>query len=170
MDGGGPEEPDPFASTTFGLVNEPSTLDSKESEGIMGCYGYYEELATPASKSYVDAMHAKFGAGIPYISELACATYEGVHIWAEGVKKAGSVDRVKEIEALEGGIKVAGPSGEVTVDKPTHHAIRSTYLAVVKDKKWDVVETYPDQPPADTAAVCDLVKKPNDNQQYVVKI
>ena len=27
----------PIASTTFGLVNEPSTLDAKESEGIMGC-------------------------------------------------------------------------------------------------------------------------------------
>jgi urea transport system substrate-binding protein len=160
----------PIASTTFGLVNEPSTLDAKESEGIMGCYGYYEELTTPASKAYVDALHAKFGAGIPYISELAAATYEGVHIWAEGVKKAGSIDRLKVIEALETGIKFAGPSGDVTVDKPTHHAVRSAYLAVVKDKKWNVVETYPNQPPADTAAVCDLVKNPNDNQQYVVKI
>lgn len=160
----------PIASTTFGLVNEPSTLDAKESEGIMGCYGYYEELATPASKAYVDALHAKFGTGIPYISELAAATYEGVHIWAEGVKKAGSADRLKVIEALETGLKFAGPSGDVTVDKPTHHAVRSAYLAVVKDKKWDVVETYPNQPPADTAAVCDLVKNPNDNQQYVVKI
>lgn len=160
----------PIASTTFGLVNEPSTLDAKESEGVMGCYGYFQELKTPASTAYVGAMHNIYGPNIPYISELACATYEGVHIWAEGVRKAGTVDRVKVIDALETGLSFAGPSGTVTVDKPTHHAIRSAYLAVVKDKLWDVVETYPDQKPLDTAAVCDLVKNPNDNQQYIVKI
>ena len=160
----------PIASTTFGLVNEPSTLDAQESDGVMGCYGYFEELKTPASQAYVDQLHAKYGKGIPYVSELACATYEGVHIWSEGVKKAGSIDRMKVIEALESGISFDGPSGKVTVDHATHHAIRSAYLAIVKDKLWDVVETYPDQPPADTAAVCNLIKTPNDNQQYVVKI
>ena len=160
----------PIASTTFGLVNEPSTLDAKESEGIMGAYGYFQELTTPASTAYVDKLHAKYGKGIPYISELACATYEGVHIWAEGVKKAGSIDRMKVIEALETGISFDGPSGTVTIDKPTHHAIRSAYLATVKDKLWDVTGSFPNQKPLDTAAVCDLVKNPNDNQQYVVKI
>lgn len=160
----------PIASTTFGLVNEPSTLDAKESEGVMGCYGYYQELKTPASTAYVEKMHAKFGKDIPYISELCAATYEGVYIWAEGVKRANSIDRMKVIEALEGGVAIDGPSGKVTVDKATHHATRSAYLATVKNKLWDVTGTYPDQPPSDTAAVCDLVKKPTDNQQYVIKI
>ncbi len=160
----------PIASTTFGLVNEPATLDAKESDGILGAYGYFEELTTPASKSYVDALHAKFGKDIPYISELACCTYEGVHIWAEAVKKAGSIDRMKVIEAMETGISFAGPSGQVTIDHETHHATRTAYLAVCKDRKWDVTATYPDQKPLDTAAVCNLVKNPTDNQQYVVKI
>ncbi len=160
----------PIASTTFGLVNEPSTLDAKESDGVMGCYGSYQELKTPANTAYVDALHKAYGAGIPYIGELACATYEAVHIWAEGVKKAGSIDRMKVIEALETGISFDGPSGTVTIDRATHHAVRSAYLAVVKDRMWDVVESYPNQKPSDTAAVCDLVKNPNDNQQYIIKI
>ncbi len=160
----------PIASTTFGLVNEPSTLDAKESEGIMGGYGYFQELTTPASTAYVDKLHSKYGKDIPYISELACATYEGVNIWAEGVKKAGSIDRMKVIEALETGLTFEGPSGTVTIDKPTHHAVRSAYLATVKDKLWNVTGSYPNQKPSDTAAVCDLVKSPNDNQQYVIKI
>ena len=33
-----------------------------------------------------------------------------------------------------------------------------------------MTNSYPDQKPLDTAAVCDLVKNPNDNQQYVIKI
>ena len=56
--------------------------------------GQVQELTTPASKAYIDKLHAKYGQGIPYVSELACATYEGVHIWAEGVRKAGTVDRM----------------------------------------------------------------------------
>jgi branched-chain amino acid transport system substrate-binding protein len=33
-----------------------------------------------------------------------------------------------------------------------------------------VLQSYPQQPPADTAAVCDLKKNPNDNQQYVIDV
>ena len=160
----------PIASTTFGLVNEPSTLDAKESEGVMGAYGYFQELTTPASTTYVDKMHAKFGKDIPYISELCAATYEGIYLWAEGVKKAGTIERLKVIDALEGGISFDGPSGKVTLDHPTHHAVRNAYLATVKDKLWNVTGSYPDQKPSDTGAVCDLVKNPRDNQQYVIKI
>jgi branched-chain amino acid transport system substrate-binding protein len=56
------------------------------------------------------------------------------------------------------------------VDKPTHHTIRNAYLAVVKDKLWSVTETYPNQPPSDTAAVCNLEKNPTDTKQYIIKI
>ena len=160
----------PIASTTFGLVNEPSTLDAKESEGIMGAYGYFEELTTPASTTYVKKLHDKYGTGIPYISELSACTYEGMYLWSEAVKKANTIDRLKVIEALESGLTFEGPSGTVTIDKPTHHTTRNAYLAVVKDKLWSVTESYPNQAPLDTAAVCDLVKNPRDNQQYVIKI
>ena len=33
-----------------------------------------------------------------------------------------------------------------------------------------MLETYPQQPPADTQAVCDLQKNPNANQQIVVDV
>ncbi len=39
----------------------------------------------------------------------------------------------------------------------------------MKDKKLDVLEDFPQQPPADTSAVCNLIKNPTDNQQYVIK-
>jgi branched-chain amino acid transport system substrate-binding protein len=40
----------------------------------------------------------------------------------------------------------------------------------VKAKKWSVLETYEQQKPLDTAGVCDLIKTPTDNQQYIIKI
>jgi urea transport system substrate-binding protein len=159
----------PIASTTFGLVNEPSTLEADVSKDVLGAYGYFEEIATPVSQEFVKKLKAKW-ADIPYISELTAGTYEGFYLWVEGVKKAGSLDRTKLIEALETGIAYDGPSGKVTLDHATHHVVRNAYLAKVVDKKWNVIETYPDAKPLDTAGVCDLIKKPTDNQQYIINI
>lgn len=159
----------PIASTTFGLVNEPSTVDAAVSADIYGCYGYYEELATPESQAFVQNLKKRW-ADIPYISELTATTYEGLHLWAEGVKKAGSLDRMAVIEALESGISYKGPSGEVTLDGVTHHTVRNAYLAQVKDRKWNVLETFEAVQPSDTAMVCNLAKNPADNQQYVIDI
>jgi len=39
----------------------------------------------------------------------------------------------------------------------------------VKDGAWNIIESYPQQPPSDTAAVCNLITHPDDNQQYVIK-
>ncbi|MFO1146760.1 MAG: transporter substrate-binding protein [Alsobacter sp.] len=159
----------PIASTTFGLVNEPATLDAAESEGVLGAYGYFEELTTPASVDFVTKIR-KAHPESPYVSELAAATYEGFFLWVEGVKKAGSLDRMKIIEALETGISFDGPSGKVTIDKATHHTTRNAFLAEVKNKKWSVLQSYPDAKPLDTAGVCNLVAKPNDTTQYVIDI
>ncbi|WP_102223697.1 urea ABC transporter substrate-binding protein [Acidimangrovimonas sediminis] len=159
----------PIASTTFGLVNEPETLAPAVSNDIVGAYGYFQELDTPASKKFVAAIK-KAHPDSPYISEMASATYEGVHLWAEGVKKAGAIDRIKVIEALESGISFEGPSGTVTLNQATHHTTRNAYLAKVEDKKWDVLQTYKDVEPSDTASVCNLVKNPKDNKQYVIKL
>jgi branched-chain amino acid transport system substrate-binding protein len=159
----------PISSTTFGLVNELAALEPAESNGIVSGYGYYEELKTDASVKFVSALKEKFP-GIPYISELAAGTYEGFHLWVKAAQQAKSIDRMKVIEALETGLSFDGPTGKVTLDKATHHSVRNAFLAEAKDKLWDVVASYPDQKPSDTAAVCDLVKNPNDNKQYVISL
>jgi urea ABC transporter substrate-binding protein len=160
----------PIASTTFGLVDEVHTLSAAESNGIVTAYGYYQEIKTPASQAFLTAMRAKFGANAPYISELACDNYEGFKLWAAGVKKAGSVDRMKVIEALESGIAIDGPSGKVTIDHQTHHVIRNAYLAKADNKAWDVFKSFPDQKPDDTGAVCNLIKAPRTDKQYVIDV
>lgn len=159
----------PIASTTFGLVNELAALEASESDGIVSGYGYYEELTTPASTRFTGALKEKFP-GIPYISELAACTYEGFHLWVEAAKKAQSIDRMKVTEALETGMSFDGPTGTVTIDHKTHHTVRNAFLAEAKEKLWSVVGSYPDQPPADTAAVCDLIANPRDTKQYVISL
>ena len=159
----------PMASTTFAVGNEHIVLSPEECNGMLVCYNYFEGVKNPVNAAFLDRFHKRFGADYPNVTELAMGTYQGFLLWAEGVKKAGSIDRMKVIDALETGISIDAPSGKVTIDAPTHHCVLDVHIAEVKDKKLNVVEDFAQQAPADTAAVCDLKKNPNDNQQYIIK-
>ena len=156
----------PLASPTFG--NEVVITTPEEHNGFIVAYGYLEGIETPLNKKFVEAVHSKYG--IRYMTELASMTYHGVNLWANAVKKAGSLDRMKVIEALEADAFYDGPAGKTTLDPKTHHTILDVYIGEARDKKILVLEKFPQQTPADTAAVCDLKKNPNENKQYVIDV
>jgi urea transport system substrate-binding protein len=156
----------PLASTTFG--NEVVITSPEEHNGIIVAFAYLEGIDTPENKKFVETIHGKYG--IPHMTELATMTYHGMYLWADAVKKAGSIDRMKVIEALEGGASFTGPAGKTTIDPKTHHTVLDVYIGEAKDKKFSVVEKFVQQTPADTAAVCDLKKSPNENKQYVIDV
>jgi urea transport system substrate-binding protein len=160
----------PMASTTFAGGNEHIVLSPEEVDGMITSYSYFQTIDNPVNKAYLERWHKKFGKDYPYVGELTTGTYQGVHLWALGVKKAGSVDRLKVISALESGISYDAPSGKVTIDPATHHCTIDIQIAELKNKVWNVLETYKQQPPSDTAAVCDLKKNPNENKQFVIKV
>ena len=87
----------PLASTTFG--NEIVITSPEEHNGYIVAFAYLEGIDTPANKKFVEIVHDKYK--IPHMTELATMTYHGVYLWADAVKKAGSLDRMKVIEALE---------------------------------------------------------------------
>lgn len=159
----------PLASTTFAGGNEHIVLSPAETDGFLISYNYFQNLDTPQNKAFKERFYKRFGADYPNITELAMGTYQGFKLWAEGVKKAGSLDREKMIVALETGIAIDGPSGKVTLDAATHHCVLNVSIAEVRNKQLNIVETFQQQPPVDTSAVCNLVKNPKDNQQYVIK-
>lgn len=160
----------PMCSTTFSGGNEHIVLSPEETDGMVTAFSYFQSIDYPYNKSFVANWHKRFGADYPYITELAVATYQGMHLWALGVKKAGSVDRMKVIQALESGISFDGPSGKVTIDPATHHCTLDIHIAEVKNKKMVVLEAFKQRKPVDTAAVCNLIKNPNENKQFVIKI
>ncbi len=160
----------PLASSVFGLGDELATMDTSTTDGIVTSFGYYRDLGTPASDAFVKGMQAKFGADVTDLGELDSATYEGIMLWAEGVKKAGSVEQQKVIAALETGVAIEGPTGTVRMDPATHHTIRNAYLARARDRKWEILDRFPDQFPGDTGGACDLLKTPATNKQFVPDI
>lgn len=160
----------PMASTTFAGGNEHIVLSPAEVDGMITSYSYFPAIDNPQNKAYLERWHKRFGADYPYVGELATATYQGVHLWALGVKKAGSIDRAKVVTALESGISMDGPSGKVTIDPATHHCTIDVQIAELKNKQWTILETFKQQAPSDTGAVCNLKANPNENKQFVIKV
>lgn len=159
----------PLASTTLGLGNEHKVLTPAEGDGIMVAYNYSQELETPANKAFKDKWAAAYG-DTTDIHELAVCTYVGVHVWAEGVRKAASTEQEKLITALESGASFDGPAGRVEMEPKSHHAVLDVRVMEIRNQGMIVVDTKTQRPPVDTVAVCDLQKNPKDNQQYEIKI
>jgi urea transport system substrate-binding protein len=159
----------PLASTTMGVGNEHKVLTAEEGNGIMVAYNYSTELDTPENQAFKKAW-ADANDGDQSMHEIAVSNYQGVMTWAEGVRKAGSLDREAITGALETGISIIGPGGKVTVDPKTHHAVLDVHLMEVQDQAMQVIKTLPQRQPVDTQAVCDLAANPDDNTQYEIKI
>ena len=160
-----------LASTTFGGGNESLLLSPAEGDGIVSAFSYFQEVDNPANKAFLSKFHASMGEKTPYLGgELAMRTYIGFNLWAEGVKRANSIDRMKVIEALESGISMDTPAGKTVLDPKTHHTTVDVFLAEVSNHGFKLLETFPQQPPLDTASVCDLKAHPDENKQYVVDV
>ena len=155
----------PVASTTFALGNEHKMISAEEGNGMLVAYSYFQEVDTPDNHAFVKRFQDKFGADSPYLNELPTRSYEGIMLWAEGVKKAGTTERMAVIEALEG-LSLDGPSGTITLDPKTHHGVLNVYLAELQDQSMKIVETHPAQPPSDTLLVCDLQANPDQAVFY----
>ena len=158
----------PLASSTFSHGQEQVVLSADEGAGITTLASYFESIDNDANRAFVKRWHARFGADYPVITEFAASTYAGMHLWARAVEMAGTTDRLPVIEALESGLSFDGPSGKLTIDPQTHHVTLDARLAVTENQKFNILNTWEQQAPLDTQAVCDLVKNPDDNQQYVI--
>ncbi len=158
----------PLTSTTFGVGNEHLALSAAEGDGILIAGNYSQEYDIPANKEFLGKWAKKFG-DTKVVHEIAVSQYQGIMLWAEAVKKAGSLDREKMLKAIESGIKIDGPTGTVSLDPKTHHATLDIHVMEVKNQKLTIKQTFKGRAPADTAQSCDLIKNPNDNKQYEVK-
>jgi urea transport system substrate-binding protein len=149
----------------FGNSGELLTLPHDVTDDIVVVKSYFDDLDTPANKTFREALLAKYPKEV-YISTNGIVSYAGMHIWASAVRKAGSVERNAVIAALETGIAVDTPAGPVTIDGKTHHASMNMYLALTKGGKYNIVETHEAVAPVLNDARCDLIANPETNKQF----
>lgn len=159
----------PLASTTFGVGNEHLALSAAEGDGILIAGNYSQELDSAANKGFLATWQKRFG-DTKIVHEIAVSQYQGILLWAECVRKAGSLERTALLKAIESGVKIEGPAGTVAIEPKTHHASLDIHLMEVRNQKLAIKQTVKQRPPSDTAQYCDLQKNPDDNKQYEVKI
>ena len=94
--------------------------------GTMDYHFYYPELS--ANKRFVSDFKAVYGnpPGFP-----AFHGYNTAHFIAEAYKKAGTVDKEKFIDALEG-LQIQSPVGRIEMRACDHQVILPMFLGVTK--------------------------------------
>lgn len=156
-----------IVSPTFGLGNEQVVLAPSESRGITVAYPYFQELDNPVNKEFVELWHKTYGEDYEYITDSAATVWNGWHLWAEAVEKAGSTDKDKVIEALESEITFDAPSGLVKLNGESHHLTQSVHIAETNENKgFDVIDAQRSVPPSYEQEVCGLIANPNQNTQF----
>ncbi len=156
-----------IVSTTFGLGNEQIALDPGAQENITVAFSYFQEIDSSANADFVTAWHAAYGDDYPYITDLAVATWDGWHMWAEAVERAGTFEREAVIAELQKGATFASPRGEVVLDGPSHHVTTPIRIAVTDGSNgFKIIETIDAVAPLFEQRSCDLVANPDTNQQF----
>lgn len=159
----------PMATTTLGVGNGHVALQAEEGDGILCAYNYSKQTENPANDSFLKAWSAKYG-DTSAIHEIAVSNYQGIMLWAEAVRQAGSLEREKMLEVIESGLSIEGPSGKVSIDAGTHHAALDVHLMEIRDQKLNVLKSFSQRQPVDTQGVCDLKANPRDTTQYEISI
>ena len=159
----------PMISTTFGAGNEQAALSAAEGDGILCASNFSQEDGDAKNKDFLARWQKKFGDLKP-LHEIAVSQYNGIMLWAALAKKAGSLDRAALAKAMTAGASVTGPGGAMVLDPKTLHCTLDVHLIEVKGQKLTIKSTAKGRPPSDTAAVCDLIKNPNENKQFEITI
>lgn len=157
-----------IVSNTFGLGNEQVVLSPGESKHIFVAVPYVQSLNNPANKAFVTQWHKAYGKDYPYITDSAVAVWNGWHLWAKAVRKAGTIKHDKVIKALESGLTFQSPSGKVKLDGASHHIYQSVHIAETNNHHgFTVIASQQEVPPSYENSVCNLIKHPDLNKQFV---
>jgi urea transport system substrate-binding protein len=122
-------------------------VDTKPLVGHLAAWNYFQSIKSPANTEFIKKWSAYAKAkGIaghkdkPLTNDPMEATYIGINMWAQAVKKAGSTDTDKVIAAMAGQTFKA-PSGITSMmDPKNHHLHKSVFIGEIKaDGQFNVV-------------------------------
>lgn len=151
--------------TVYGAARENAMLSPQENDGTIIAASFIDTLPTDAAADFVKRF-VEFSGESDYIGEYGEYGYRGMMLWAEAVRRAGSVAPDDVIAALPG-TQFDGPGGLYTIDDQSNHTTMDIHIAVGnKDNGFDVIKSFDQRPPSDTQEVCDLRANPNDTTQY----
>jgi urea transport system substrate-binding protein len=102
-------------------ISEVETRGLRPADGPVGTViaAYFQTVDTPASREFARKIRDRYGPGA-VVSDMTAAAYEGVHLWAKAVEKAGTTDP-GPVAAAARGLEFDGPRGRVMIDPDTQY-------------------------------------------------
>jgi urea transport system substrate-binding protein len=122
-------------------------VDTKPLVGHLAAWNYFMSIKSPANTEFINKWTAYAKANNvpghkdkPLTNDPMEATYIGINMWAQAVKKAGTVDVDKVIAAMAGQTFPA-PSGITSkMDEKNHHLWKSVFIGEIRaDGQFNVV-------------------------------
>lgn len=121
-------------------------VDTRPLVGHLAAWNYFMSLKNPANdtfkKKWADyaATRKLSGASKPLTNDPMEATYIGIHLWAQAVKKAGSTSTDKVIAAMAGQSFQAPNGFTVKMDEKNHHLHKPVFVGEIRpDGQFNVV-------------------------------
>ncbi|MHB1652614.1 MAG: urea ABC transporter substrate-binding protein [Desulfitobacteriaceae bacterium] len=99
--------------------------------GNLVAWNYFQTTDTPENKAFVEKYKAKYGSNRVTDDPIE-AGYFSVYLWAQAVKKAGSVDVDKVREAFKSGIEYKAPEGLVKIDPENQHTWKTVRIGEIQ--------------------------------------
>ena len=102
----------------------------QDATGIYISGSYYTSVDTPANKTFLEAMRAKFGAALLTPNDLSVPQYEAIYLYKAAVERAGGTGVDGVVKALAE-VSFEGPRGRIQMNKQ-RHAPLTMYLGQVE--------------------------------------
>ncbi|MHB1022161.1 MAG: urea ABC transporter substrate-binding protein [Acidobacteriaceae bacterium] len=109
-------------------------------EGHYAAWNYFESVNTPENKAFVSKFKKRYGQNRVTDDPIEAAYFQ-VHLWAQAVKKAGSIT-TNAIRAAAGGQTFNAPEGMVKIDAESQHTYKTVRIGQIQqDGQFKIVYT-----------------------------
>ena len=134
-------DPSKVPTVTFAVgENELRAMQPGDMAGDYAAWSYFQSLAGPRNRDFVDAFRARFGADRS-VADVNASAWMGVQMWAQAVREAGTTD-VRQVRSAMRRQSMDAPEGVVAIDPESQHAWRSASIGRIRpDRQVDVVWT-----------------------------
>jgi urea transport system substrate-binding protein len=132
----------PVIATSIG-EDELRGLLPEAVEGHLATSNYFQSIDSPQNRIFVQGFQDEHGED-RVMSDPMEAAYVAVHLWKQGVERAGSTDPTSVRAALANGLTFAAPGGTVTFDPRSQHLTKRCRVGRIRaDRQFDIVYEAP---------------------------
>jgi urea transport system substrate-binding protein len=121
---------------------EVKSIGPQYLKGHFAAWNYFQTVDTPASKKFVEAFKAKFGAD-RVVNDPMEAAYTMVYLWKQAVEKAKTYEDLEKVRAAAIGQVFEAPNGKVVMNG-NHHISKIVRIGKVReDGLFEIVNSTP---------------------------